>query len=180
MPKFKDIKKFTKFGSWECDFTFKYFIEFIDEHIQKGYDNFTMTPDFQRGNVWTEEQQIAYIEFLIKGGSTAKVIYLNVPDWGGVGSRGNYNEGVCMDGLQRYTAIKRFMNNEIKVFGYYLDEYEDKDTMLWNSNMKINVNNLKSRAEVLQWYIDYNSGGTVHSEEEINRVRKLLEEEESK
>lgn len=33
---------------------------------------------------------------------------------------------------------------------------------------------------VLQWYLDMNTGGTVHSEEEIARVRNLLEQEQSK
>ena len=27
-------------------------------------------PDFQRGHVWTEGQQIAFMEFLLKGGKT--------------------------------------------------------------------------------------------------------------
>jgi len=38
------------------------------------------------------------------------------------------------------------------------------------------VNNLKTRKEVLQWYIEFNSGGTVHTDAEIQRVKKLLEE----
>jgi len=43
--------------------------------------------------------------------------------------------------------------------------------------MKINVNDLQTRAEVLQWYIDFNSGGVVHTAEEIARVKALLEKE---
>lgn len=38
----------------------------------------------------------------------------------------------------------------------------------------MDVNCLQTRKDMLQWYIDMNSGGTVHSEEEINRVKKLL------
>lgn len=42
--------------------------------------------------------------------------------------------------------------------------------------MILNVNNLKSEKEVLQWYIDMNAGGTPHTNEEIERVEKMIEE----
>ena len=42
--------------------------------------------------------------------------------------------------------------------------------------MILNVNNLKSEKEVLQWYIDMNAGGTPHTSEEIKRVKKMIEE----
>ncbi len=36
------------------------------------------------------------------------------------------------------------------------------------------VNDLLTREEVLQWYIDLNTGGTDHTDEEINRVKEML------
>jgi hypothetical protein len=33
---------------------------------------------------------------------------------------------------------------------------------------------LKTKQEVLQWYIELNEGGTPHTEEEINRVKELI------
>lgn len=42
--------------------------------------------------------------------------------------------------------------------------------------MILNVNNLKSEKEVLQWYVDMNAGGTPHASEEIERVKKMIEE----
>lgn len=36
------------------------------------------------------------------------------------------------------------------------------------------INSLMTKYKVLQWYIEMNSGGTVHSEHELNRVRDLL------
>lgn len=83
----------------------------------------------------------------------------------------------CVDGLQRLTAIRKFLNNELSIFGgNYLDDFEDKKVLLRTMSLRINVNNLKTRKEVLQWYLDFNTGGTVHSDEEIERVRKLLNE----
>ena len=37
--------------------------------------------DFQRGNVWTEEQQIAFVEFMLRGGKSSMVIYSNCPQF---------------------------------------------------------------------------------------------------
>ena len=34
---------------------------------------------------------------------------------------------------------------------------------------------VKTREEVLSWYLDLNSGGTVHTEEELTKVRGLIE-----
>lgn len=42
--------------------------------------------------------------------------------------------------------------------------------------MILNVNNLKSEKEVLQWYIDMNAGGTPHTNEEIERVKQMIKE----
>lgn len=42
--------------------------------------------------------------------------------------------------------------------------------------MFLNVNDLKTKREVLQWYVQMNNGGTPHSAEEIERVKKLMEE----
>ena len=68
ITRFRDIPSFTRDGSWQCDFDFVYLLQFIDEHI-KEY-NLQLNPDFQRGHVWTEEQQIAWIEFFLRGGKT--------------------------------------------------------------------------------------------------------------
>jgi uncharacterized protein with ParB-like and HNH nuclease domain len=169
--KYRDIPQYTSQGNYSPTMRLREFIKWIDENIEEL--GLQLNPDFQRGHVWTEEQQIKYIEHLLKGGRTANVIYFNHPNW--MGSwKGDF---VCVDGLQRTTAIQRFMNNEIPVFGIYLDEFEDKDYMLRSIEIIVNVNNLKTRKEVLQWYIEFNSAGTIHTEEEINRVKLLLEKE---
>ena len=174
ITRFQDIPKFTRDGSWECDFDFKYLLDFIDENIREY--NLQLNPDFQRGHVWTEEQQIAWIEFFLKGGKTGRVLYLNCPNWqGDLVKEGDYNDFVCVDGLQRITAIRRFMDGEIPVFGSYISEYEDKMPLTGNS-IKINVNNLKTKKEVLQWYVDMNAGGTPHTKEEITRVQNMIKE----
>lgn len=164
--KFKDIPQFTRSGSWQCNMGWEYFIKWIDENIKES--DLQLNPDFQRGHVWTEEQQIAYIEFRLRGGTSGRIVYFNCPGW-----MGSFDgEFVCVDGLQRITAIKRFMNNEIKVFGTYYKEFEDGLPL--DIDIIVNINNLKTKNEVLQWYIEMNDGGTPHTKEEIDRVKQMM------
>lgn len=173
--KYKDLKKMIRDGDWQCDYTLKGFIGFIEQHIEEFGLN--MQPDFQRNHVWSEDQQIRFIEALLQGGAKhSRVIYLNYPSWQTEVKEGEYNDFVCVDGLQRYTAIKRFINNEIKAFGFYLDEYEDSDVLKRAFMVKININDLCSKKEVLEWYLQINDGGTPHTEEELNKVKKMLSE----
>lgn len=130
-------------------------------------------PVFQLGHVWNEIQQISYVEFVLRGGKSSRIVYFNCPSWNCEVKDGGYNDFVCVDGLQRITAVLRFMNNEIPAFGIFCKDYEDKLPV--DVNLVLNVNDLKTQREVLQWYIDLNSGGTPHSSEEIQRVKQLME-----
>ena len=177
--KFSDIKQFTKSGTYEVDIPLNYL-----ERTLKSYTEdwgLEMNPDFQRGNVWTEEQQIAYLEFFFRGGKTARVIYFNCPDFGQRESDSDMPNMILVDGLQRLTAFLRFLRNEIPIFGNYCNDFEDVNYLGRSGLMiKFNINDLQYRREVLQWYLDMNTGGTVHSKEEIQKVRQLLEEERIK
>lgn len=164
--RFNDIPQFTRHGSWECDYDLEGVLRFISDERKLGLN---MDPDFQRGHVWTTHQQSKWIEFFLRGGKTGRVLYFNHPGW----HQEYKGEFVIVDGKQRCEAIRRFLGNEIKAFGSYYHEYTDK-IRISGHTMRINVNTLRTRAEVLQWYIEFNSGGTPHSKEEITRVRKLL------
>lgn len=169
--KFKDIPQFTQAGSYQVNIALKYF----DKWIKKNVEDYglELNPDFQRGHVWTEAQQISYIEFLLRGGKSGRVIYFNNPSWHHSVPQGNYDDFVCVDGLQRTTAILRFLNNEIPAFETYFNEFEDKIPL--DVNVLVNVNDLKTKKEVLQWYVEMNDGGTPHTKEEIEVVKKLIE-----
>jgi hypothetical protein len=63
----------------------------------------------------------------------------------------------------------------LKVFGHTFNEFED--IMGWRYDFVIVVNSLATRREVLQWYLDINAGGVVHTEAELQHVRNLLKRE---
>lgn len=172
--KYSDIPKAVSDGSWQCNYSLVRLVNQIEELVEQ--EGLQINPDFQRGHVWTEDQQIAFIEALLSNrAKNAKVIYLNIPDWLPSRDRpknSNYKDAVIVDGLQRYTAIKRFINDEIKVFESYCSEFEDNIRMA--SDMIVNINMLQSKKQVLRWYLEMNSGGTPHTEEELRKVEKLL------
>lgn len=175
--KFTDIPQFIRSGNYEVDIPLKS----IKRTLRKMDEDYglELNPDFQRGHVWTEEQQVSYVEFLLKGGVTARVIYFNSPIFANNEDEGDLdNTVICVDGLQRLTACLRFLNNEIKVFGHCYNEYEDEPRIM--QGLKFNINGLLNRSDILEWYIQFNDGGTVHTKEEIDRVRKLLEQEKIK
>lgn len=170
MVSFKDIPQFT-YGSYEVDIHIRHL-----ERMLKSYEvdyNLELNPDFQRGNVWTEDQQSKFVEFFLRGGKSARVIYFNIGEWS-FDKNTDIPQMVCVDGLQRLTAILRFLHGEIPVFGHYISEYEDNIPL--DHTLKFNINNLAYKKDVLKWYLEMNSGGTVHSDAELKRVQKMIEE----
>ena len=166
--RFKDIKKFTVSGSWECNFDLGRISPAVKE-FEKDY-GLELIPDFQRGHVWSEKQQVAFIEFFLQGGRI-NAVFLNNPHWNRQDSE--YSDMVCVDGLQRLTALMRFENNEISAFGTLFKDFEDRPRTS-QATLRININDLQTKKEVLQWYIELNEGGTPHTEEEINRVKGMI------
>lgn len=106
--RFSDIPQFTRSGTYEVDIPLLHLRRVISNY-KEDY-GLQMNPDFQRGNVWTEEQQIKYLEFYFKGGKTARVIYFNCPVFGRETERCDIPNMVLVDGLQRLTALMRFLN----------------------------------------------------------------------
>ena len=104
-----------------------------------------------------------------------RVIRFNHPSWTRT-SHGDYQDFVTVDGLQRLTAVRRFLKNEIPWCdgGCFLDEFEDKVLLLRHYYLTFSINSLKTREEVLQWYLQINDLGTPHSDQELSRVKELL------
>lgn len=113
--------------------------------------------------MWTEEQQIRYVEYLLREGVSGRAIYFNQPGW----MKDWHGDFVLVDGLQRLTACVRFLRNEIPVFGAYYRDYEGPPPL--GARLEFYVQDLPTRAEVLDWYIQLNAGGVVHSDAEIAR-----------
>ena len=79
LTKFKDIPQFTSDGCYQCNYPLTSLVKYIEEEVETM--GLQLNPDFQRGHVWTEEQQIAWLEYHLRGGKSGNTIYLNNPFW---------------------------------------------------------------------------------------------------
>jgi Protein of unknown function DUF262 len=189
--KIKDIPQVIKFPTNGVNVSWVE-IENTLKHYEESSLGLELDPDFQRVHVWTENQQKRYVEYKLKGGYGADLILWNCASHGGNNwdlyeSKDPMAKYHLVDGKQRLEAVRKFLRNELQVFGHTLSEFEDsynlpdrelgRRKLGYNLDFIFAINILRTRKEMLQWYLDFNSGGTVHSEEEIEKVVRLLKEE---
>lgn len=157
---------------YEIDLRWRSLEEQIRDYEQN--EGLDMSPDFQRGHVWSEAQRVAYLEAALTGMEVSRQILFNHTSWefGGDFPR-PFGTMQILDGLQRVETVRRFLRGEVRVFGRTYPEFSGvlRDQM---SSFKIRILNLPDRAAVLQLYLQINSGGTPHSASELARVRSLL------
>lgn len=177
--KFSEIPQLIPDGGYEINMPLDMLEKKIVDWETSEHYRLQLNPDFQRGHVWTEAQQVAYVEYFLRGGRTGMVIYFNKPDWR-TSPETDYNDFVCVDGLQRLTALRRFLAGEITAFGQYRADFGQAIQMARHSDsLRLNINSLQTREQVLTWYLQMNAGGTPHTAEEIERVRALLATEKA-
>jgi hypothetical protein len=132
-----------------------------------------LDPEFQRGHVWTEEQQRRFVEYALHGGQESCVVIFNVkrtkPTW----------TFTCVDGLQRLTAVYRFMHDQLTVFDGLtcssMVKHSEFKKFPWTDFRFTVSTTYLSDIDVLRFYLELNSNGTPHSVEEIARVQTLIE-----
>lgn len=173
MITYDDIPKFIRSPGYAVNVAWLYLEDWLrDTQDSVGLD---LDPDFQRAHVWTAKQKSRYIEFVLKGGTGSRHIY-----WNSV----NFNQThkiepfQLVDGKQRLTAVREFLANKVKAFGHLYKNFDRSCFRIGHADFVMCVNNLPTRCEVLRWYLDINAGGVVHTEEELDKVRALLLEQE--
>jgi hypothetical protein len=171
MPRFEDIPQFTRGASYAVDIPWSHLLERLEHYRECGLN---LDPDFQRAHVWDDEKRIRYVEYVLRGGASGYDIYTNCPDW----NAGGQEDFVLVDGKQRLEAACKFLRNELPIFGHLFRQYTDRMGFT-SARFRWHVNDLATRQEVLRWYLDLNTGGVVHSSEELDRVRVLLETEKA-
>ena len=145
----------------------------LEKWLLNVHPNVVIEPDFQRAHVWDDDTRRAYIEFMLRGGRSARSLYWNCAGWN-VGPDDAPLE--LVDGLQRLTAVRRFMADELRVCGHLRSEFTGHMRMT-HHNLRMHINELQTRKEVLTWYLEMNDGGVIHTQDELERVRGLLDAE---
>ncbi|MEQ6436230.1 DUF262 domain-containing protein [Comamonas sp. w2-DMI] len=151
-----------------------------ERDIKESGGTFELEPDFQRGHVWTLKQRVAFVESMIRKTAPNRIMF-NCPGWtrstAGTGDIPD-NTFQCIDGLQRLTTLRMFLAGEFTVFGeakLTAQSLKGSPFDLGRLRLQMAVYEFDSRADLLELYLDLNGGGTVHSQEELQRVRNLRE-----
>lgn len=157
------------------------FLNAIESSLEmfKNYGELELAPDFQRGHVWTMGHKVGYIESLLRGAAPTLIRF----NCTGYAEReapedANIGPGVqCIDGLQRLTAIREFVRGDLAVFdGLCAKDFEDTHFDIRRHRVQFQVYTFFYRHELLQFYLNLNSGGVVHSDQEIARVTALRDQ----
>jgi hypothetical protein len=163
---------------YEVDFDFKYV-----EHALEGYARdygLNLDPDFQRGHVWTRPQQEHFVENILRRvvASSGLVIQFNCPHFDDHDYAGELpREMQIIDGLQRLTAVRKFMAGEIHAFGMPIRDFAGSSFDAARRQLyrlRFAVHTFQTRRTLLSHYLALNAGGTPHASSEIERVRALL------
>jgi len=157
------------------------FLKGLERDMVSAGGRVELEPDFQRGHVLTDQQRTSYVEALIRG-NAPKTIQFNCPGWSGRSDCGDIPSHTfqCVDGLQRFTAVRRFVAGEVKVFGgKTVADLRGSPFDARRFTLRIAVHEFKNRSDLLQFYLDLNAGGTVHTQAELERVQALLHAEAS-
>lgn len=131
---------------------------------------FECVPAFQRKNdKWTEDMQVSFMTNVMAGYKTTLMFYE-------VTEERSPNLTACMiiDGLQRLTAIYRFLTNQIKVKGYTYQELLDNRVMYLNRiTIKLSNYAFATEIEAVEFYIAMNENMT-HSKSDIQNAKDYL------
>lgn len=165
--RFSDVKQFTKGSTYQVDVTWDHLEGTLDRY--NSAQKLELDPDFQRVHVWTDVQRARYIEYILRGGQSSREIYFNQADWMTAFQEPMY----LVDGKQRLFAVRSFLRDEVSVFGgYVFSNFEGR--LPFTANFSFNVSTLATKAEVVQWYLDLNFGGTIHTSQERRAVHSIL------
>lgn len=163
------MARFRIFHSSGIDFPWK----LLPAEINGGREApWNLNPDYQRGPVWTREQQCRYIGHHLIGGMVGPII-VNRDDetW----------EREVIDGQQRTRAILAFLAGEIPATpivdgewrSFYWGDMSSREQNDMLASSKITYIYLP-RPERLRYYLFLNSGGTPHTASDLKKVADLL------
>ena len=171
--RFRDIPPFTRSPNYRVDVPWSS----VEDQL-KSYERdacvfrqtFEIDPDFQRGHVWDRTKQIRYVEYVLRKGVGARDIFFNSPGWMQQEVAGG--RFVLVDGKQRLEAVRSFLRGEFPACGGFYSDFTDR--LPHEASFVFRINDLPDDAAVLRWYLDLNSGGVAHSQEELDRVATML------
>lgn len=175
------IPQFITDGHYGVDVSWRFLEKWLEGHT---YD---VDSPYQRSHVWTRQQASRFVEYCLKGGRHSRELRWNRRGYNTTGKKRWQDMPAdklastnleLVDGKQRLKAVRSFLADELEVFDGVLCSDFDGLEMAFKLHLsfRMTVNSLDYQVEVLQWYLDLNSGGTVHTDDELDKVKKMLQD----
>lgn len=139
---------------------------------------FGFIPKFQRGLVWTLEQKQALIMSMLNDVPIG-VFYINelASEFYSDSKRLYELDTVLYDGQQRFMAIKDFLDGTFPLTingeDIYVDNLHDRDVAkIKGTLVPIYTTYITDVNELIDYYVFINTGGTLHTKEDIEKARR--------
>jgi len=131
-----------------------------------------MSPDYQRGNVWTMEDKQELIKSIFNNVDIGKFVIIKTENW-----QDCYYE--MLDGKQRLTALAEFLENRFPVDGYYYQDlsWQDQNHI---ENFPISYGEISkgiTQKQKYEYFLRLNTRGKIVDPEHIEYVKRLYEKE---
>jgi hypothetical protein len=162
---YKDIPKLP-----HCRYRVQIDWDFLESWVtkQRNGPGLDLEPEYQRDYVWTLDQKIKFVEYILRGGQSGRELYFNCPSW-----QTRYNTPLeIVDGKQRLSAALDFLQNRIPAFGTYAKDFTGYPS---DGHFHMNINTLTRKLDVVNWYLGMNTGGSIHTEKDLEPAYKLKE-----
>ena len=120
-------------------------------------------PTWQRGAVWSQDQQVKLIESLWYGLNVGTYTF-NRPGRG----RGGPHDNLLIDGQQRLFSLQRYLENAFPVLGAYWRDVTDADRRGFEMTRHFHcyITDSTDEAYLREYYNMTNFGGVAHKESE--------------
>lgn len=144
--------------------------------IHMYYRGVDLNPEYQRGHVWSLEDKVALIESIFNRVDIGMFSFIELP----------FNENnpdgpiyEVLDGKQRLSAIVEFCEGRFPWRGMHWHDLNNRDKCDFErTTIAVGYTAEKiTRKQKLNHFLRLNTKGRVQSEEHMDKVRKMLEEE---
>jgi hypothetical protein len=156
-----------------CDFGLDYVVQMWTSA------ELNLRPDYQRGHAWTAEQQGQFLGYLLSGGRTMSFIFRDLMESENATTGYMYE---VVDGQQRLSALIAWWLGLIPAVYDNGDELWSRELstpkilFLKRGPMRVSVGLMVgSKADAIRAYLKLNTGGTVHTQDDLDHARAVLE-----
>ena len=145
------------------------------------YFGVDMNPEYQRGNVWTEEQKVKLIDSIFNNINIGSFVFVE-KKWFTDDQKVTSEMFEILDGKQRLTAIIDYVSSKFPYQGKYWHELSPYTRNQFESQgilvgeMKLNRKDKEyNRKRVIEQFVRLNECGTSMDKEILDKAKKMVE-----